>query len=1098
MLLLVAERLHAQAATGKIEGRVFDPSGLPLAETQIYIVGTAYFALSDPRGNYFINNVPAGTVSIRAALIGHRPLEIRDLRVLAGQTITQDFTLEPAPVQLRELTVLAAENVLVPRDEVTSKQRVDGWFTERLPVDRARQVLALQPGVVAGVDTGGRVQELSIRGGRIDEAMTYIDGVPVSPGYRGLGLSTTGTEITVGTNALEEASVTTGAASAEFGNALSGVISIQTRTGGQRFNGALAYETDEPFGVNHGLGFNRLQASLGGPIARNLTFFVSGVLEGQASVRAGFDAEKAPIFVPAGVDTTVAVPSAAGNPLADTSYIPVHRLMIYRGECDAFAGSANEGIRSNYGLPCQGIRTPASATSTYELQGKLNYTYGRGSRVALSYLGNRNQGRRFDYSNLYNAGALWGQRTQSNIFTLSWSQNLRRTSERALALETYFSYQQDRALQSPLTNESERSSRYPFGGFLLAPLGFRFDFENFPLDEELVRNAQEDRPGTRRAPYDPASADQFNLIDRFSNNAYGLPGWFESGGPAFSNAEAGAILRLYREDRYVAKANLDWQADRYNRLRMGGEFTRYAMDRYQSDLQGFNPFSDVYLERPTRWNLFLEDRLDLGDVVLVGGLRLDAYNSRANRDLLLDTVRASPTFGQYLRVAGAQQYGADGATFGDQPLVVSRSDHGHGYLSPHVQVSFPVTARTNFRLSYAHQVQAPDFALVFHGVNFGGLGTDLDFGRTILFEFGARHAFSDDMVLDLAAYNKDNLAVAAARTIQETNPFTGSRGGHLQMTNADYGNTRGVDLRLDRRIGNLLNGTISYSYQDSKSTGDDPFVNQDAGVVVLEEIGGSISPPPQAILPSRLSRPHTLAGAVSLTFPPDWQRGTLAGAVLGNLGVFAIFRYASGSAFTTCRAAAGNESAILETSISGCTQGIGAINAARLPALRQFDLRLAKQLDLGRIGLNAYLDVRNLFNFVNTLRVFQVTGGIVNPVDRQNRWSTDSSAYAAEARVSGVYGSDGSLDLRFEGAVASGCAGWLSGGGQPAAPNCVYLIRAEERYGDGDHVFTLAEQRRASDAFYAAVGQSSNFVARGRHNFTGDPRRLRLGVELSF
>jgi hypothetical protein len=54
----------------------------------------------------------------------------------------------------------------------------------------------------------------------------------------------------------------------------------------------------------------------------------------------------------------------------------------------------------------------------------------------------------------------------------------------------------------------------------------------------------------------------------------------------------------------------------------------------------------------------------------------------------------------------------------------------------------------------------------------------------------------------------------------------------------------------------------------------------------------------------------------------------------------------------------------------------------------------------------------------------------------------------------------------------------------------VYLIRAEERYGDGDHVFTLAEQRRASDAFYA--------VDRGPHNFTGDPRRLRLGVEVTF
>jgi hypothetical protein len=193
----------------------------------------------------------------------------------------------------------------------------------------------------------------------------------------------------------------------------------------------------------------------------------------------------------------------------------------------------------------------------------------------------------------------------------------------------------------------------------------------------------------------------------------------------------------------------------------------------------------------------------------------------------------------------------------------------------------------------------------------------------------------------------------------------------------------------------------------------------------------------------------------------------------------------------------GNED-IITSGGTGCEQGAGAVNGARLPAWRQFDLRLTKQFAIRRVGVTAYMDVRNLFNFANVLQVFAATGDIVNQVDRQNRWSTDSSNYSAEAQTSGVYGADGSLDLRFGGAVASGCAGWLSGGGLPAAPNCVYLIRAEERYGDGDHVFTLAEQRRASDALYAAVGRTSTFIARGRHNFTGDPRRLRLGVEVSF
>ena len=62
--------------------------------------------------------------------------------------------------------------------------------------------------------------------------------------------------------------------------------------------------------------------------------------------------------------------------------------------------------------------------------------------------------------------------------------------------------------------------------------------------------------------------------------------------------------------------------------------------------------------------------------------------------------------------------------------------------------------------------------------------------------------------------------------------------------------------------------------------------------------------------------------------------------------------------------------------------------------------------------------------------------------------------------------------------------------GDPASPNCVALIRTEERYGNGDHRFDLSEQRRASDALY--------YTVRGIHNFTGAPRRMRLGIEVNF
>src|SRR5690606_11833410 len=103
-------------------------------------------------------------------------------------------------------------------------------------------------------------------------------------------------------------------------------------------------------------------------------------------------------------------------------------------------------------------------------------------------------------------------------------------------------------------------------------------------------------------------------------------------------------------------------------------------------------------------------------------------------------------------------------------------------------------------------------------------GSDLDFGKSITFAFGIRHAFSDDLVLDVAAYNKANLSNAAARLVSRRDPRREFASIDLrEMTNADFGNSRGIDVRLGRRIGNFFNGTIAYSYSSAKNTGSDPF-----------------------------------------------------------------------------------------------------------------------------------------------------------------------------------------------------------------------------------------------------------------------------------
>ena len=96
-LVAGAGTLLAQS-TGKLEGRVRDQAGAPIANAQVYVVGTSYNALTNPQGYYFINNVPAGSVSVRAAFIGYKSTQVEGVKVLAGQTITVDVQLEQTAV----------------------------------------------------------------------------------------------------------------------------------------------------------------------------------------------------------------------------------------------------------------------------------------------------------------------------------------------------------------------------------------------------------------------------------------------------------------------------------------------------------------------------------------------------------------------------------------------------------------------------------------------------------------------------------------------------------------------------------------------------------------------------------------------------------------------------------------------------------------------------------------------------------------------------------------------------------------------------------------------------------------------------------------
>jgi len=1081
-----ASGLWAQGTTGKVQGTVFDPTGQPIANAQVFILGTSFAAMTNEDGFYFINNVPAGSYSMQAQFIGYQAARMDGVRILADQTLTADFRLSGA-VALEAITITAAQAPIVPRDQVTSKSIVTGEDVDQLPVGDALSVVALQPGVIQG--RGGAIQ---IRGGRSNEAAIFIDGAPVRR------MDTNDTPLSVATNALAEVSVTTGAMGASFGDAQSGVISLVTRTGGSRFAGTFAAESDEPFNNNVSTGYNRFEAALSGPVFGNLTFALGGTVTGQQSAATGKGIETIPVYTFAGIDTVVTVASGADS---GTTNIP--QIIQYSGQCDA---------ASNYGFDCQGRRRAYGWSTDTRANAKLQYTYGGGSRVSLSGLTNINQNLGNTTMN-FEGGS--GGRTVSNMLVLNWVQQVFRGADNELAFDVNLSYQTDQSVAGQIVRDQELSLIDPTLGIVLSPLHFQTNPDYFsPADPALhgtrdetggwvlarldtkedwdmaIENVRYDR-GTLRSYYERT---EINTRSDPRMNAYGVTGGFTNYGVNFGQT-------FTYEKRWVGRANIDWQADRYNRFKFGGEGTIGQLGRWGMGLTA-KSFGQGYTGDPYKFALYAQDRLDLGDVVIDLGVRYDKFDTRTIFPLVPGRIFTSPAFDQETTVEAMTC-----PTTRDQcdPYqYVWVNSESHSSLSPRVQVSFPVTDRTGFRMSYAHQTQVPDLNSMYRGTNndlantntndnFGG---DVNLGKSIIFEFGIRHAFSEDMVLDISAYNKDKVSDITYRILPFFDTFSDRVNNVNILTNADFGNVRGVDVQFLRRFGNMFSGQIAYTFQNSKSTGSDPtdFLNglsrAPAGVT------GERPEAPQTTLRTRDDRRHSIQGTFTVTFPSDFAQNSFFGTILRDVGMFGTFQVRSGLPYTRLRNyGRGNASSGGFGLVSDL---IEPLQASETPWEKYLDLRVTKGFRFGPTDWTAYADVRNLFNFTNKTVVFAETGDVVNERYLEVGFlQPQLSTMQNDAEASGAWvtiqktdadGSNprsiGAIDIS---SIASTCPNWAGGGGMVS---CVMLQRTEQRFGNGDGIYDVEEQTAAVTAYYNLNNAPETFYSSGR--------LIRLGLQFQF
>jgi len=186
LLAMVAASTAAAQGPGRIVGTVTS-SGRILPGASVSVLGSAQLAVVQPDGTYELVALP-GTYQLQARLIGYAPLT-REVTVGADQTVTVDFELTIAPLQLEGLVVVGYTLTQERRVVTGSIGTVAPEAVKDIPTN---DVMRSVQGRIAGVDVvssnyrPGAPMNVRIRGVRsmvaTNDPLYVVDGIPISGG----------------------------------------------------------------------------------------------------------------------------------------------------------------------------------------------------------------------------------------------------------------------------------------------------------------------------------------------------------------------------------------------------------------------------------------------------------------------------------------------------------------------------------------------------------------------------------------------------------------------------------------------------------------------------------------------------------------------------------------------------------------------------------------------------------------------------------------------------------------------------------------------------------------------------------------------------
>ena len=960
--LVVITTLNAQSdrVSGKIRGRVVDSASKnPLAGANVLVlpVGSGRGTMTNEDGEFVLPNLMTGRYNVKVSYMGYASTTIQDIDVSPGGTTEILFSLTIAAIEGQEVNVVAEsmENTIDIKT-VVSQVKYSGEQLNKMPVSNFTDVIANAGGVVK--TEAGRSRGIHMRGGRSGEVAFYVDGILTNdPVDRSQGVQ-------IDKEAIDVLTISKGGFSAEFGEAMSGIVTVITKSGSkQDISGNLIFETDQLASNNskYNNNYGKYNMQFGGPfpgLKNYLSFYISGSYVGSditspRSVKLPHSTYTHPMGT---FKLTFSPPHSGLNAVVSASYedkaAENYSHAISKGDWLRDYYKTFEGSR-RFSLQIQNTLGKNTAwrlmLSTFE----HHTNYGSGENI--SYKDFHYLSTRLDWVNYAMKNGWYDPNTRK------WKE-LTDNNGLPLISDNYFVNDD---LSSGTENNPIQLSSLPFEEqafyYYYYTQGNQFDFATGKWSSEAEKvvayNQRWHEAGTW---YIPAYLDQeSNYYDAVDTTAY-FKEFDEAeyasylfGDDDFQRSHdlwsyLGNMHNGYYYDRDIfnvytygpgrprshksisSHSSVEFQMNTQwtirNAVKFGFKATASTMDYRDIQFANQNPYFDSYYYEPLSGSAYAENTFENNDFILMTGLRWDYFDPN------VQSLKTSLL--------------VDEGVVERQPADIKLK------LSPRLGINFNASDKTAIYTNYGYFVQFPQYSEMYQNV-YADISSGLPLvgnpnitpEETIQYQFGLAHRFSESLSLEIVSFFKDQMNLATNRTYPVL--IDGQVATVTVMEMEDYAKIKGIEFKLKLNKFSNLTGDIDYTWMSAKGTGSS---NREYYYLYIFD---SDRPLPVKEYPMEFDLTHSVKFNLNYYLPKK-NNSSFTGKFFSDWNFNLQGNLSSGAPYTP-------------TDIYGKAQEIGS---KRMPGYKSLDMRVEKYFN----KFSAYFDIRNLFNWINTTYVYSYSG----------------------------------------------------------------------------------------------------------------------------